>query len=326
LQAAILAAGLGKRLCPITEVMAKPAIKVLDQPLLFWIVRSLIDSGIDELAFNLYHIPESILRLNLPSKFPGCRMRFIIESQLLGTAGGLRNILWATGWESTIVVCNGDSLWTFDIEQALHRHKELGAELTLVLTAQASTHVFTPVGVDEALNLVRIGKHIKSITQKGEIRDYVFTGVYIFEPQVLWRLMRSEAVHLIRDFVVPLLHTSIRIVGIPIDGFWADLGTSQRYLNDVLRFAEYTFGEKPDIVMGYNCSVAATACMQKVILWDNVTIGAEARIQNSILLSNVVAPPKSSIKNAVVIPRPKCELDEVGCCNQLGDALVWPIA
>ena len=62
MQALVLAAGLGTRLRPVTDVCAKSALPVAGQPLIRRIVRWLAAHDVDDLVVNLHHLPHTIDR------------------------------------------------------------------------------------------------------------------------------------------------------------------------------------------------------------------------------------------------------------------------
>ena len=56
----ILAAGLGKRLRPLTYVMPKPVAPVLNRPIVAWIADLLAGSGFRQVVTNVSYLPEQI--------------------------------------------------------------------------------------------------------------------------------------------------------------------------------------------------------------------------------------------------------------------------
>src|SRR5262245_55903587 len=57
----ILAAGLAKRLEPISDVIAKPAFPLAGRtPIVELWVRKFVDAGLPTMAMNLHRVPESI--------------------------------------------------------------------------------------------------------------------------------------------------------------------------------------------------------------------------------------------------------------------------
>src|ERR671917_2442043 len=86
MKAMVLAAGLGRRLKPITFELPKPMVPVLDRPVMAHIVRLLERQGFDELVANLHWFPDAI------RAYFGNRLEYRYEPELLGTAGGVRNV------------------------------------------------------------------------------------------------------------------------------------------------------------------------------------------------------------------------------------------
>ena len=86
MKAMVLAAGLGTRLKPITFEIPKPMVPVLDRPVMAHIVGMLERQGFDQLIANLHYFPDTI------RDYFGDRLEYRFEEELLGTAGGVRNV------------------------------------------------------------------------------------------------------------------------------------------------------------------------------------------------------------------------------------------
>ena len=59
-QGMILAAGLGKRMQPITLKTPKPLIQIGNKTLLERAIELLINHGIEEIVINVHHLPDQI--------------------------------------------------------------------------------------------------------------------------------------------------------------------------------------------------------------------------------------------------------------------------
>src|SRR3954469_2119044 len=86
MKAMVLAAGLGPRLRPLTYEIPKPMVPVLDRPVMAHIVDLCNRQGFDELVANLHYFPDTI------RDYFGDRLEYRYEEELLGTAGGVRNV------------------------------------------------------------------------------------------------------------------------------------------------------------------------------------------------------------------------------------------
>ena len=56
----ILAAGLGKRLRPLTYFRAKAAVPLLNRPLLSYSLQLFRQVGIESVMINLHHLPDTV--------------------------------------------------------------------------------------------------------------------------------------------------------------------------------------------------------------------------------------------------------------------------
>ncbi len=107
MKAMVLAAGLGERLKPLTWDRAKPALPLLNRPSILHLLEHLAKSGVNQVAINLHHRPETIRALEPSIRTLGLQVSFSDEPVILGTAGGLKKAepLLSDG---TLVMVNSD--------------------------------------------------------------------------------------------------------------------------------------------------------------------------------------------------------------------------
>ena len=87
-QGFILAAGFGKRMGELTADLPKPLLPVNGRPLIDYTLFLFWQLGIREVVINVHYLAEKIVT-HLES-FTAMKIRFSIEPEILGTAGGLR--------------------------------------------------------------------------------------------------------------------------------------------------------------------------------------------------------------------------------------------
>ena len=110
MRAMILAAGLGKRMQPLTANLPKPLLKVRGKPLIEHQIEKLVAAGVSGIVINHFYLGDMIeAALGDGSRF-GVEISYSRETTRLDTAGGIIKSLSQLQDDSFIVV-NAD-IWT----------------------------------------------------------------------------------------------------------------------------------------------------------------------------------------------------------------------
>ena len=106
----ILAAGIGKRMQPITFKIPKPLIQIGSKNLIERAIELLINHGVEEIVVNVHHLPGQIKDFINKKKYK-VRIKISYEKdKLLDTGGG---ILHATkSFKKPFIAINPDTLWS----------------------------------------------------------------------------------------------------------------------------------------------------------------------------------------------------------------------
>lgn len=167
----ILAAGLGKRMRPLTEHTPKPLLKVGGKPLIEYHLERLATAGIDEVIINTAYLGEQ-----LPVALgDGSRWRLTIhysaENEPLETGGGISRALPLLG-EAPFLLINGD-IWTdFSIERLLNH--DLGDKLGhLVLVYNPEHHPQGDYSIQQGLLIAK------------QQPAYTFSGISVIHPALI---------------------------------------------------------------------------------------------------------------------------------------------
>lgn len=180
--AMILAAGLGKRMRPVTEDRPKPMVPVKGRPLIDPTLERLKAAGIKHVVVNLHHAG-SVLREHLSGNMPdGMTVEFSEESQLLDTGGGIKKALPSLG-DAPFFVVNGDAMWrggtlsVFARMAQQWRDGKMDGLLLMVPTVKAYGYrglgdfVMAPDG-----QLTR--------RREGHVSPFVFGGIQLLHPRL----------------------------------------------------------------------------------------------------------------------------------------------
>jgi len=134
-QGMILAAGLGKRMQPITLKTPKPLIQIGNKNLLDRAIELLVNHGVDEIVINVHHLADQIKDFINKKKYKAKITIFHEQDTLLDTGGGILNA--TKSFKKSFVVVNPDTLWSNaysselrDLEDLYFQHKK--ASLLLV--------------------------------------------------------------------------------------------------------------------------------------------------------------------------------------------------
>ena len=198
LRALVLAAGLGTRLRPLTDVAPKPLLPVTGLPILGHTLQQLAAVGCEAAAVNLHHRGDQI-RQRFGDSFAGMPLVYSEEPELLGTLGALHPLKEFLAGADMILLINGDSLCRWPLKKLIRRFQATPADTaqaTLLLTAQAPPADFGGgVGIDRN---GRILSFRPNDPERGEVvRRYVFAGAHVISPRLLERVGpgKSDIVH-----------------------------------------------------------------------------------------------------------------------------------
>jgi mannose-1-phosphate guanylyltransferase len=126
----ILAAGMGTRMLPLTEIVPKPLLPVAGVPLVEIAAKKLLASGASSLHINLFHLGGSIREFCESAGWP---VKFHEEAELLDTGGGIGNMAGDLGDADHVLLHNGDVIASFGYLEALRQHIDTGALVTMLL-------------------------------------------------------------------------------------------------------------------------------------------------------------------------------------------------
>ena len=178
----VLAAGLSRRMRPLTDHTAKPLLRIHGKTLLDHALDRLAEAGV-ELAVVNAHWHADQIEAHLKARRAPPRTVVRREEELLETGGGVRAALPLLG-EDPFYVVNGDAFWLDGPVPALERLAVNfalgGAESVLLL--QRTSQVQADVGLgDFALDKWGVPRR----RGEREIVPYIYAGVHLMAPALL---------------------------------------------------------------------------------------------------------------------------------------------
>jgi len=181
--AAILAAGRGKRMRPLTETRLKGSLPFHNKPLLLWLVEQLLSSGVvSRVVLVIAPWQEADMRSLFASTAFSAEVLFTVQDPPKGTADAVAQVEpFVASDQRQLLVLNGDIL--ADLPAVLPR---LFVQQT-ALHAKAVLAVFPGTGSRYGLLQLAADGTVLSIKEKQQLAaiatesGYINAGIYLFD-------------------------------------------------------------------------------------------------------------------------------------------------
>ena len=218
--AMVMAAGLGKRMRPLTATRPKPLVEVAGQALIDHALDRLAAAGVEEAVVNVHYLPDALeAHLNKRPRGP----RIIISDErdlLLETGGGLVRAAPLIAADPFVCV-NSDNLWidgpvdTLRLMAAQWDPERMDALLLLVPFARANCH-----NGRGDFHLDAVGRLRRRVP--GRVAPFVYTGVQMLAKRLLAGSPDGPfSTNIFWDRAI----AAGRCFGIVHPGLWFDVGT-----------------------------------------------------------------------------------------------------
>lgn len=225
MKAILLAGGQGRRLRSITGKLPKPMVPLVGVPVLDRLLELLRRNGFTDVCMTLCYRPEVIQEHCGDGSSYGVHLRYRIETEPRGTAGAVRACSDFYGRDDFLVI-SGDAACSFDLLQLYRQHQSSGAAVTVALYPDAEPLQYGLVLQD------RQG-YVRHFIEKPDwphvVTDLVNTGIYIVSPRAMTYVPEDTPFDFANDLFPLLLAADEPILGVPMDGYWCDIGTPRAY-------------------------------------------------------------------------------------------------
>ena len=219
--AMVLAAGLGKRMRPLTDKLPKPMVEVHGQALIDHVLDKADEAGIQRCVVNVHYLADLLEKHLSSRKAP----EIIISDErglLLETGGGIRHALPLLG-TGPFFVLNSDSFWIDGARPMLSRLAEHWdperMDMLLAVASSATATGYHGTGdflMDPEGRLERRPEHI--------IAPFVYMGVVIIKPELFEDTPEGAfSLNLLFDRAIE----AERLFGLRLDGRWMHVGTPE---------------------------------------------------------------------------------------------------
>ena len=226
----ILAAGFGTRLLPYTKKLPKPLFPILDKTLLDIAIETARDAGAKKVVINAHHLA-SMIEDHVAGRDFGVEVIVIVEQEIMGTAGGIKNAEAHLGNEPFLVM-NSDMLFKPNFEVLVKAHEKTGAISTLVLRNNPKKGNYGVLSLDKT---GRVTKFIDAISlDHARSEELMFTGVSILSPDIFGKIAEGRPADISTEVYAPMVKESGPLFGVVSKADWVDVGTVADYHKAVM--------------------------------------------------------------------------------------------
>ena len=293
----LFSAGVGKRLRPLTGVLAKPSVPVLDLPLGGFGLADLLSTA-PPVVVNVSHLPETVLSA-FEEHFPGAPwLGFTEQPEGFGTAGTLAALKKQI--RERVVVRNADTFSDVEASDVLTTHFTLGAPLTVAVQPVDTGADFVVDG-DRAVGFVdrRIDPAAPGVR---------YIGVAVLEKSAIKKIPNARPLGLGESVFKPMVESGDVAVHVH-DGYALDVGTVANYLQanlDALegrgpqpfRMWPGTF-DTPSTFVGNYATVAPGALGEGAVVMSGALVGSGASVERAVVLPGEIVRAGTQVRDCV---------------------------
>lgn len=316
-------------------------VPLLGRPFLAYQLALLREHGVTDVILACSYRVDDVKQALGEAEHLGVRLRYVVETEPLGTGGGIRNA--ADLARGTVFVLNGDVLTDADLSAMRRFHESHGSRTTIFLTPVEDPRAYGLVELHADARLARFRE--KPSGDEPITTNTINAGIYLLDASLLARIPTGRAVSIEREFFPALISDGIPSYGWIADCYWRDIGSPAAYRTaqlDMLDGRVRTTLPPPGrevragVWMGDNVEVAAGAVVtppavigdgtrvaagavvgSHAVLGRGCRIGPRARVTGSILWERVTLDEQAVVSGGVL-----ADAVSVGAHAEVGDGVI----
>ncbi|MBW2981468.1 NTP transferase domain-containing protein [Candidatus Woesearchaeota archaeon] len=217
MKVAIMAAGKGTRMLPLTERIPKVLVKINGKPFLYYVLENLKKAGFNEFGIIIGYKKEQFPKF---LKKYGFKAELIEQIEQKGTGHAVMQAKDFTKNEN-FVVLGGDNLWSASDLKAVAKEDELN----YIAGIEVENPEKYGVLITKNNSLIKIKEKPKEF-----VGNLINTGLYKFTPEIfsaLEKIKESERGEYELTDAISLLAKQGKVKVIKVKDYWIDLGSKE---------------------------------------------------------------------------------------------------
>ena len=306
LKAVLLAAGFGTRLNPLSQLIPKSMIKILDKPILEHIIHKLSKYGVNDFLIITGHLGQQIQNYFGTGEQFNVKISYIDQLDLKGTGHATQLSKNFVDDDSFLLYLADTLIPNLDSFFSSLRHKEFEVEL---ISSVVSSQQSSASGIITIKNDLVVELNEKPIESNSSLS---WAGIAFFKSKKIFEIlnqtpMSSRKELEITDSMNLMIKNNYLIKNHTVSKYF-DSGTPNGLLNIMnyllsistirknssLPFVSPIFYSSVPIV-GKNSKIGPNVSIGK-----NVLIGDNVEISNSLIIDNSIIESGKKIKNSII--------------------------
>lgn len=333
--------GEATRLRPLTIETSKGLVRLLNKPILEHSILSLAKDGIEEVYLGVKGYVNYTSLFDYFREGYWLKKKYGLEREVRirympryeSTTNG--DAVWYTmqyyGIKDPVVVIQGDNIYQLDVQEMYEWHRKRKAFMTIALQPVEDV---TGFGVAKVDGDYRIEYFVEKPLPEEAPSNLANTGIYILSENFWEFLEESWAEEMKKkrtldfggDVIPALIEHGYDVYGYPMNGYWFDVGTPERYLSAAMYLLHNLPPEEieateitKDVYMQGKSEMSAELRKKiremvkrgeilvqgKVLLGRHISIGRGTALEDAVVDNYSIIGEKCEILHSVVMDRVK---------------------
>ena len=227
MEAIVLAGGLGTRLRSVVNDLPKCMAPINGMPFIYYVIKNLQEHGVTRFIFSLGYKHEKLIEF-IEGLIPEIDKCYIIEDNLLGTGGAIKNVSKFTS-KKNVIITNGDTLFKVDLNKLVSFHEDKNSDCTLSLKPMFNFNRYGVVELSQTQNIALFKE--KQYFVSGLING----GVYVLNMERFISKELKNKFSFEKDYIEKFYYID-KMYGVISDSYFIDIGIPEDYSRAKLEF------------------------------------------------------------------------------------------